>query len=481
MKISKNEARDQLWRRGNLSWILDDNQKALYKLFHDAKFKVQTWLLARRSGKTFALCVLAIETCLKKPNAIVKFVAPTKMQITNILRPLMKKILETCPKDIQPEFKKQEVIYYFPNGSEIQLAGSEADHIEKLRGGDADICIVDEAGDVNNLRYAIQSVLIPTTAITKGKILISGTPPKIPDHEFIYFIEKAEQEGSLVKRTIHDNPRISKDDIEELIKELGGLESSATRRELFCEIIKDEALSVIPEFTPQLEKEITREWPRPPYFDAYEAMDLGMVDFTAVLFGYYDFRADKIIIEDEYCVRADKFLIPKLVENIVEKEKFLWFNPMSNEVKKPYLRVSDNNLIALSAISTESKGQVNFIQARKDDNETALNNLRVLIANKKIIIHPRCVNLLRHLRNVKWMSQTNKTKFARSPDDGHYDFVDTLKYFVRHVDYRRNPYPHGYELNLRGEDAFYNYNKKDKEVPYASVLKKMFNVKTKRY
>ena len=64
-KVDPKLVRETLWRRGNLSWLLDLNQKELYELYYNTKHRVQTWLLARRSGKSYALCVLAIETCLK--------------------------------------------------------------------------------------------------------------------------------------------------------------------------------------------------------------------------------------------------------------------------------------------------------------------------------------------------------------------------------------------------------------------------------
>lgn len=480
-KISKKAAMDALWRQGVLVWKLDKNQKALYELFHNSNHKIQTWLLARRSGKTYALCVLAIETCLKQPNSIVKFVAPTKLQINNILRPLMRKILEDCPEDIKPEVKEKDYIYYFPNGSEIQLAGTESGHIEKLRGGDSHLSIIDEAQSCMDLNNAIKSVLLPTTLITKGKILIAGTPPRDPDHDFIKFIEDGEARGSLVKRTIYENPRLTPEMIEEMVKEMGGSDTEEFKREALCQIIKDPSTSVIPEFTPEIEKEIVKEWPKPVFYDTYESMDLGFTDLTGILFAYYDFRADKVIVEDEYAVKGIDVQIPKLVENIKKKENDLWTNPLTNEIKKPYLRVSDINYIVLHEISRYSNKEINFMAARKDDKEAAINTLRVMIANKKIIINPRCETLIRHLRNVKWDKQ--RKEFARSPMDDHYDMVDALIYLVRHVIYTKNPYPAHYDLNLRSQDTFV-YNKESFESKSRGIniqnFYKMMNIKSNK-
>lgn len=464
--VSVLEAKHELWRRGFLSYKLDENQKDLYRLFHDSEHKVQTWLLARRSGKTYTLLILAFEACLRKPRSIVKFVAPTRLQVQTIIRPIIQQITEDCPKDLIPEFKTQDFIYYFPNGSELQLAGSESGNAEKLRGGNSDIAIIDETQDVSGLENVIQSILLPTTLTTKGKILMAGTPPKETDHEFVGYIEEAELKGSLIRRTIYDNPRITPSDIEDQLSQYKLREKDERfRREFLCEIIKDSSISVIPEFNADLETEIVKEWPLPPFYDAYVSMDLGAIDLTGILFAYYDFRAGKIIIQDEIVVDFSKkdMNIGVLTDMIYKKEEDLWTSPITGEYKKPYTRVSDINLIVTQEIAVKSLGKVSFMPAKKDDKEAAINNMRALLGGKKIIINPKCVNLIRHLQNVKWASAKNKNTFGRSPDNGHYDLVDALIYLCRTVLFNRNPYPVGYDLGTK--DFFVpnnnNYNKYD--------------------
>lgn len=474
-KLTRDAAIKELWRRGQLSWKLDATQQELYKLYYNSSFKLQTWLLARRSGKTYTLCVLALEQCIRKPNVIVKIASPTKIQVNNNLRPIFKKLLEDCPSDIAPEFKVKDYIYYFPNGSEIQLAGTDSGHAEKLRGGDSDLCFVDEAGSCNDLEAVVKDILLPTTLITKGKVILVGTPPKEPDHQFIRFIEDAEMRGSLIKKTVHDNPRITSDQLEELTVELGGKNTESYRRELLCEIVKDSSITVIPEMTDELAKRIVKEWPRPPFFDSYEAMDLGFHDLTIVAFAYYDFRAAKIIVEDEYEISGTDLHLEKLVKTIYEKEKNLWTNPLTNEIKTPYKRVSDINYIVLNEIRKLSNGDMQFIATKKDDNEAAINTLRTMIGNEKIIIHPRCKTIIRHLMNGKWKSPNNRSVFARSPDDGHYDGIDVMKYLVRNIDFNKNPYPAHYGMNMKdlyvhNPDKFYSNDPTE-------IYKKIFNVR----
>lgn len=482
-KLSKSDAIKELWRRGELSWKLDSVQKQMHKLFYNGGHKTNTWLLARRSGKTFLLCVLALEQCIKVPNSIVKFVSPTKLQVNNNVRPIFKTLLQDCPDDVKPDFKTKDYIYYFPNGSEIQLAGTDNQHAEKLRGGDSHICIVDEAGSCSGLENIVKSILLPTTLITRGKIILASTPPSESEHDFLKFIEEAEMKGSLVKKTVYDNPRISKEQLNELIEELGGLQTDAAKRELLCEIIKDSQTSVIPEATDALYKEIVREWPRPAFFDSYVSMDLGFNDLTVLLFGYYDFKSAKIVVEREYVVNGHDLHLDKLTDKIEEIESELWTNPLTLEVKQPTKRVSDIDYIVFNEIKRMSDGRVAFEAAKKDNNEAAINTMRAYLAKRQIVIHPSCTTLLRHLKNVRWKSVNNKEKFARSPDDGHYDAVDALKYMIRAINMTKNPYPNHY---TPGPDTpfveQYLYAKSPNSAPTQSkmdIYKAIFGIKKK--
>lgn len=475
--LSKQEALSELWRRGILSWKLDSVQKDLYKLFYNSENKIQCWLLSRRFGKTRTLIVLALEQCIRVPNSIVKFVSPTKLQVNNNVRPLIRELLEDCPNDIKPEFRSKDYIYYFSNGSEIQLAGTDNGHAEKLRGGNSHIAIIDEAGSCSDLTNIIRSILLPTTLITKGKVLLAGTPPKHYEHDFNTFVEECEARDTLIKKTIYDNPRLTQKDIEDTISEYGGAQSEEFRREYLCEPIKDSKFSAIPEFTPELEKEIVKEWPKPPFYDAYEAMDLGFKDLTVLLYGYYDFRADKVIIEDEQVIDGSKLQLPTLVEDIKKKEQQLWYNPYTNEVKKPVIRVSDINYIVTSEISRISHGEINFVIPKKDDKGAAVNTLRAMLGGHKIIINPRCKTLIRHLNNVRWKKSEGNSVFARSVDNGHYDAVDALTYFIRTINYSKNPYPIGYGINTK--DIFIKDKSGFTKNSPIAVYKKIFNIKDK--
>ena len=447
---------DELWRRAQLSWLLDANQLNLYELFHKSDFKIQTWLLARRSGKSYALCVIAIEQCLRTPRSIVKFLSPSKKQVDRNIRPLMAQILETCPEELRPELKQKDDIYYFPNGSEIQMAGSEMGNIDSLRGGASHLSIIDESQDVTNLPYAINSVLLPTTSTTKGKILLAGTPPTSYDHEFLQYIEKAEIEGSLVKRDVYSNPRMDKKEIQIQAEAMGGVDSEGFRREFLCQIIKDSTMSVIPEATEEKLKEIVMEWERPVFYHPITSLDIGYRDWSFALFGYYDFRADKVIIEDEIITKGEEMYLANFGNEILKKEETLWVDPITKETIPVKKRVSDHDLITINEIKKATNFKVIFQPADKHDRMAGINFLRSLVKSNKFIIHPRCKYLIHHLKNAKWAK--SRDTFARCAEGSHYDGVPAAVYLTRGINFTANPYPADYGSQLRISDSF-NYNK----------------------
>ena len=188
----------EAWKRGYLYYKLDETQRGLYNNdFYNSTHKITTWLLSRRQGKSYLLSILALEQCLKVPNSIVKFISPTRRQMEMNIRPILTKILSDCPTDLKPEYRKQEGVYFFANGSELQVAGSDGGHAERLRGGDSDLFFLDEDGSCSDLDNIIKSILLPTTLITKGRGILASTPPKDSDHDFLKYIEEAEKRGSL--------------------------------------------------------------------------------------------------------------------------------------------------------------------------------------------------------------------------------------------------------------------------------------------
>lgn len=449
--FSKKAAQHELIRRGLLQFMMHPGQLEMYNIYKNAPDNaIMTWLLARQSGKSFGMAIIASIACQEKPNVIVKLLTDTKLHCKTIFEPIFREIFDKFPKDLEPEYIPSQYVYIFKNGSQIQLAGSDGNSAERLRGQKSDLVLVDEAGFCSNLEYNVMSILLPTTTHTGGKIILASTPPEDPAHEFLQFIERAEKDNLLTKKTVYDNPLLTSNQIENIISKFsGGANNTQFRREYLCEIVKDEQMSVLPEVDDELLAQIVKEVEVPPFMNRYVAMDIGFKDLTVVLFGYYDFRNDVIVIQDEIVKNGKQIHLSTFTQELMQKEAELWTNPLTNELFKPDLRVSDINPFVIQEISIASDGELSFSTASKDNKLANLNKLRVMLAGKRILIDPKCQTLIRHLKNCRWKDKSSKEEFARSPDDGHYDAVDALLYFSRAVNYKKNPYPVGYGHNIR--------------------------------
>jgi hypothetical protein len=454
LALTKQEAIDILWRKGVLVWKLNSAQKKLHELFYKSNYKTPVFNLHRRFGKSRSLLVIALEYCLRTPGTTVHYACPTAVMATKIVIPEMRKLLNDCPDDLRPKYFKHDKAFEFPNGSKIQIEGCDDGNADRLRGTSTNLGIVDEAGFVKDLDYLINDILMPQTLTTKGRLVLSSTPPASTDHPFVHFVRKAELNDAYLRMNIMETLNLIKNDAKhlqhikledvEIIRENQGEDSATWKREYMVEIISDMDRQVVPEFTDQLEKEVVTEWVRPHYFDSYVSMDPGLVDNTGVLFGYVDFNSAKLIIEDEFVVNGNQVTTENIASMIKLKEAQLWNR--EGITHKVYMRISDNEPILLNDLA--QLHNMIFIPTRKDEKEAAINDLRIKIRQKKIIIHPRCKNLISQLKTAMWNKR--RSSYERSDMHGHFDLVDCLLYMVRNVHWNRNPFPNqGYDLDTQ--------------------------------
>jgi hypothetical protein len=122
----------------------------------------------------------------------------------------------------------------------------------------------------------------------------------------------------------------------------------------------------------------------------------------------------------------------------------------------------------------------------KDNKEAQINELKIRVKQNKIFIHPRCENLLYHLKSAKWKLKRDGTRdgFERLKDvkeknlrGGHADLLDALIYLVRNVSTLKNPYPIDY-FELKGENVF-NQGIRKADETMLNIFKSIMNIKKK--
>lgn len=477
------KAREILWRQGILDWKLSEPQKIIKAGILGDTNKISVVLCSRRLGKTYLLLTMAAEVCIKKPFAVVKYAFPKQNMAKKMLMPVFRKVFEDCPEDIKPTYMTAEKCFRFPNGSEIQISGVDNGGWENLRGGDSDLNCVDEAGFCDDLTYGIRSVMSPTVKITKGRTIMVSTPSRSEAHEFIQeWVYPYQAEGRIKIYTIYDNPNFNAEAIREAEEEYpNGVDDPMFRREYLCHIIRGTEKSILPSFNETIEQQIVRDdFVVPVYCDKYVSLDPGGKDLTGVLFGYYDYEQATLVVLDEIAVDGTTNT-QILAEMIKEKEKTYWTNPIDKSQLAPYMRVSDvNNKILLTDL--QKLHGISFTTTKKDKKQAALNALDVAILQKNIIVHPRCVNLLYHMKFAEWNNAQTEFKRLKASPSGklpasHCDLLDCLLYMHRSVVKSRNPFPPGYGVNRSSHDFNGVRTPKQSHSAFGDAMAKLFKKK----
>ena len=79
-KLSRRELKRHLklgqqaaWRRGDIAWKLRPCQRPLYAAYKNATSRKIAWKVSRRFGKSFMLCLIAVDMCLQNEDVIVHY------------------------------------------------------------------------------------------------------------------------------------------------------------------------------------------------------------------------------------------------------------------------------------------------------------------------------------------------------------------------------------------------------------------------
>ncbi len=453
-KLAKLGQTDKLWEMGELHWKLNKVQREIKEMTLNDTTKTSVVVVSRRTGKTWWLLTEALEQCLKQSNSVVKFLFPQQKDAKFNIQPLMRMITEDCPEHLKPKWNSQDKTYSFDNGSQLQLAGSNAGNVENIRGGFAHLCIIDEAGFCTDLKYAIRSVLSPTIRTTGGRIIMASTPSRSPDHEFITeFMIPYKAAGRLKIFTLWDNPNFTDEIRNEIIAEYPlGEKDPDFLREYMCEIAIDKEAAVCAEFFENKNKIVFSDetLPEVPEFlDFYVGGDIGYVDLTVMLFGYYDFRNAQIVITDELVMSGPTMTTLELAKQIKLKEKIRFRKGAFDAA--PYMRVMDNDLKLINDL--RQLHDLGFLPTKKDNKSGAINEMKIWMQQGRIKIHERCEHLIYHLEYGQWnKSRSDFKRLADSPDKkikgGHVDAIPALYYLIRNIHTHRNPFPDGYGYKI---------------------------------
>lgn len=460
------KARHSLWRAGDLSWKLDPTQLALYARIKADPSGLWSTEGARKLGKSYAHGVIALETGQQNPGKQINWAAITGKECRLVLLPILEQLSADAPADCAGRYNHENNQWQLPNGAFIQLIGADTrEDCEKGRGPSAILNIIDEAGFHNHLPYLVDSILGPQMRRVKrvvgtfvGMTLLVSTTPYTPAHPFCAIADAAAARGAYVRLTIWDSGWESKEEIERYIaseaaKKNMSVEDFARtthfRREYLSERVVDEDVVVFPEFHTK-RGVIVREHPRPIGFDQYVykrvAIDLGgMRDKYGFLYGYTDFAAGKIVIEDEALLGKPN--TEQVAREVVEHESRLWPNANPDRITRVIDDDTERTIRDLWDIH-----KVRSYKATKQNQHggrsASIGMVRTFLQMEVLVINPRCVELCQQVHTAT--RNKTGTDFERTPD-GHYDLCAALMYFVRDLSLTVNPYPDNFSTLIGRE------------------------------
>lgn len=449
------------WKRGDLDYkltpsqldALDKIRKWIARADLEAEGRVYALDSSRRWGKSVLLLLLGFEFAITHPGTRTVYCAPQEKEALKILLPLYAQFILDCPPSMAPTWAKTEKRFNFPNGAWIEIIGLD-EHPDGARGPFLDLCLLDEAGFFMNLEYLLISVLYPMMlGRPHARIICASTPSKTPGHYWsASVVPDCISFSAHDSRTLPDADQYSYAEKCEFIRKAGGAESSACQREYFCMHVIDELSAIVPEFADHKEGCVVIH-EEPEWFDAYTVLDPGFNDLAAVVFGYWDFATRTIVVVDEFArPRANSKAVADGIKAI---EKEHWGSKVRRGASgslrpQPYMRYSDNNPGLIADLNEIH--ELSFHGVQKSSLDQMVNNLRILVEEERLHIHPRCTKLISHLEKGTWKNTTSSRKVFDRPggEFGHYDLIAALVYLVLMVQQRRNPTPKGIQI-VRGD------------------------------
>jgi len=482
-----------LWRRRKvwplLEVYLDRDQLADIRSFmqggdaETGRLPGADWYddISRQRGKSWKWTVFAVVWCHCHPKQQAKYLAQFGTSVRGIISPTIASLLEDMPSEFRPRSDGPEAVsedkvdhkWHFPHAggeSVLHAAGANNEHYKALRGPRAHLLIQDECAFYSAFEEA-QAALRPMLITTGGPCVYATTPAETPAHPSEQTCQALKAAGRYVHRTIYNHPRLSDEEVEARLRTEAARKgltleqfkrSSYFRREYLCMHIVEATRALCPEWSEDAGSEHpagttwgdahTKALERPLFSDWYDSLDIGFTrDPSAWLGAYWDWSNARLVVEAESDPMR-QFRAETVAETIRTKRRELWPTagrpPTPREARKspcgtywlPYQSIGDGSGNGAEKLRELAEEGLHFTHAEKPDLESRVNAVRTLVAQGKLWVHPRCVNLRKQLATGLWADKFSKADFERT-EDGHNDFFAALVDLVHAIDRQRCPVP----------------------------------------
>lgn len=397
------------------------------KRFHASKAYERLLMTGFGGGKTMAGAAEHLKLCLLNPGFDSLIVVQNIPVARKTVIPVFKRLLEQS--NVKYKYNAASFIFTLIDFNHTVYISS-ADMPDSLKGSNVTHVWFDELASMSKEAY-VQGIARCRQKCYTGNRLFHTTTPEGLNWVYEEFFMTERDNREIITGASSDNPSLSETYIKSLKDRYTPEEQEMYIHGRFA---KSRSGLIIPEWNDNF---LIDNYPDPHYalYDHYVAIDLGVVDKTAILFGTYYFPRAKLIIEDEVIFQGNHMTSLAIADAIRSTEERLWGEPS----RQPF-RVSDwNNPLLLQDLSMLHG--IYVVNAQKDTVEAMVNQARVFIGAGRLGIKRHCSETLGNLNLGKWNDKKIKPDFQRSVSYGHLDALAALLIMIRNIDQQSNPIP----------------------------------------
>lgn len=375
-------------------------QSKMYRSLEDPRIRVVCANCGRRAGKSHMATTYSLIKLMRHNGYRIGFGVPNYAQILQTWQRLTAEL----PIIDQQNFSQKLITLL--NGSSFEI--HSLDNPDRIRGKFYDLFVVDEASSVRQLEYVINSVIRPTLADRKGKLLLISTPLGAANYfSKVYLKAKHDTSGTMaaLNASTFDNPFIDPAELESLKL----LPDIVFRTEIMAEILTDNS-------NPFGDIEAVVAPGSLAGKVAVYGLDLASrIDCTAIV----GLSAEGNLLE-LHNMQTDwqqtKALIASKVNNIPTLADVTGIGgPVLSDLRAQYPKIQLTDFL--------------FTQQSRQE---LLLNLAVGIKNKKIRIPNTQIRLIEQLKSFEYVVRENMVKY-QCPNHMHDDDVIALALAYKHL------------------------------------------------
>lgn len=361
-------------------------------------------ITGRRFGKTTCSVSELAGRAFFTKDGLVCYIAPTNEDVRDIVWRELKLATEPIALKVNDVRMEIEIKNKFGGVSLIKTASWQS-IIDKgrLRGQKFHFIVMDEVSSYKNFWVGWEEVIRPTLTDYKGDVLFIGTPKGMNHFYDLYNLQNKDDDFEGFKFTSYDNPYI---DPTEIDKAKNQMTVDRFQQEYMGEFRKMEGL-VYPEFKREIDVKDFKEEDI-NLKEIIVGLDWGYTNPAGALKILVD-RDHKFYISDEYYKR--KKVTEEIVEEIIKWGGVKYYPDPAEPDRLEMARRLGLNVREVSK-----------------DKVAGIDKVRELFKQRRIVIHPRCVNLINELETYHYPESKGEGNEKEEPVKENDHLMDSIRY-----------------------------------------------------